>query len=269
MTETAKTFEAFAAATVEDILVRQPVLASSLGDHRYDDRLDDLRPAALADERQALVNQLSELRRFDGADLPGPHRVDAEVLDVRLRARLREIADDGEHTWNPLIANPGSALYLLVARDFAPLDDRLRNAGGRLAQIPEQLDVARSTLRDMPRVHVETAIGQFGGTLGLLDDIGRELDGVRSEIRASVAPALDAAREALTRHVGWLNEQLETADGDPRLGREQFARKLALVLDVDMSPEQVLAAATEELVRTEEQLAEVAAQLGGSPKEVL
>ena len=269
MTESVQTFEAFAAATVEDLLVRQPVLASSLGDHRYDDRLDDLRPDALADERRALTGRLAELRAFDDVELPVAHRVDAEVLDVRLRERLLEIADDGEHTWNPLVANPGSALYLLIARDFAPLDERLRNAGGRLEQIPEQLEAARSALHQMPRVHVETAIGQFGGTLGLLDDIGRELDGVRPEIRTSVAPAVDAAREALTTHVGWLQEQLDSADADPRLGRERFARKLALVLDVEMSPEQVLQAATDELTRVEEQLAEVAAQLGGTPKEVL
>ncbi|HEY8729470.1 MAG TPA: DUF885 domain-containing protein, partial [Acidothermaceae bacterium] len=62
MTESVQTFEAFAAATVEDLLVRQPVLASSLGDHRYDDRLDDLRPDALADERYALAGRLAELR---------------------------------------------------------------------------------------------------------------------------------------------------------------------------------------------------------------
>src|SRR5665213_392487 len=228
-------FEAFAAAAVDDILVRQPVLATSLGDHRFDDRLDDYRPAALDDERRVLAGRLSELKQSDAAMLPIAHLVDAEVLAVRLQERLLDIGEAGEYTWNPLVANPGTALYLLLARDFAPLPDRLRNAGGRLAQIPEQLEASRAVLHDMPRVHVETAIGQFTGTLGLLDDVALELDGVPA-LRTSVEPGLVAAREALTTHVAWLNAELQGAAGNPRLGRERFARKLGLVLDVEMSP---------------------------------
>ncbi len=148
-------------------MVRQPVLASSLGDHRFDGRLDDLRPAALDEERAVITARLAALHEWDDVDLPVGHRVDAEVLSVRLRDRLFDIEEGGEYTWNPLVANPGTALYLLLARDYAPLPDRLRSAGSRLREIPEQLQIARATLHDMPRVHVETAIGQFAGTLGL------------------------------------------------------------------------------------------------------
>jgi uncharacterized protein (DUF885 family) len=266
--EATAAFEAFAAAAVDDILVRQPVFATSLGDHRFDDRLDDYRPGALDDERQVLTARLAELQQWDAATLPIAHRVDAEGLAVRLQERLLDLGADGEYTWNPLVANPGTALYLLLARDFAPLPDRLRNAGGRLAQIPEQLEAARAVLHDMPRVHVETAIGQFNGTLGVLDDIARELVGVPA-VRTSVEPALEAARDALTRHVAWLGGQLETAAGNPRLGRERFARKLGLVLDVELSPEQVLDAALADIASTEAQLEELAGSLGGSPREVL
>jgi uncharacterized protein (DUF885 family) len=265
---TTQTFEAFAAAAVEDILARQPVLASSLGDHRFDGRLDDLRPAALDEERKAITARLAELHQWDDVELPVGHRVDAEVLSVRLRDRLFDIEEDGEYTWNPLAANPGTALYLLLARDYAPLPDRLRSAGSRLRQIPEQLEVARATLHDMPRVHVETAIGQFGGTVRLLDDVARGIADL-PDLRRDVEPALDAARAALNGHVEWLSAELESAAGDPRLGRETFARKLSLVLDVEMTPEQVLQAALDEIVVLEDRIAEVAAKLGGTPREVL
>ena len=244
------------------------MLASSLGDHRFDGRLDDLRPAALAEERAVITACLAALHEWDDADLPVGHRVDAEVLSVRLRDRLFDIEEGGEYTLNPLAANPGTALYLLLARDYAPLPDRLRSAGSRLRQIPEQLEVARATLRDMPRVHVETAIVQFGGTLGLLDDVAREIADV-PDLRREVEPALDAARAALNTHVEWLTGELEGAAGDPRLGRETFARKLSLVLDVEMTPEQVLQAAMDELLVLEDRIAQVAAQLGGTPREVL
>src|SRR5207237_3499022 len=119
------------------------------------------------EERQVLTRRQAELEQWATADLPVAHRVDADVLGVRLQERLLELDDHGDHHWNPLVANPGTALYLLLARDYAPLPDRLRSVAGRLAQVPEQLDAARQTLRGMPRIHVETAIDQFSGTLAM------------------------------------------------------------------------------------------------------
>ncbi len=40
---------------------------------------------------------------------------------------------------------------------------------GRLAAVPGALAAARESLRQMPKVHLETAIAQFGGTIGLVD----------------------------------------------------------------------------------------------------
>jgi hypothetical protein len=69
-----------------------------------------------------------------------------------------EIDELREHTWNPLLANPGKAIYQLLARDFAPLPDRLASVAGRLAEIPGVLAQARGELGRMPRVHLETEI---------------------------------------------------------------------------------------------------------------
>jgi len=262
-------FEALATAAVDAMLEHQPVLATSLGDHRFDDRLDDVRPAAVDAEVRALRGWLDQVERWSTECLPVGHRVDAEVLKVRLRERVFELTDLREHTWSPLVANPGTALYLLLARDFAPLPERLRSVAARLREIPDQLAAARVTLSDMPRVHVETAIEQFGGTLGLIDgEIPRKLNDA-PEVRPVVEPALEQAREAVQAHRAWLRDQLESAAGDPRLGGELFGRKLALVLDVERSPEQVLQAALADIDRVEHELAEVAASLGGAPREVL
>ena len=47
-------FEQLARATLDDVLERHPEAATQLGDHRFDDRLSDPRPAALEDERTYL-----------------------------------------------------------------------------------------------------------------------------------------------------------------------------------------------------------------------
>ena len=267
-TDAVVALESLAVAAVDEMLAYRPELATSLGDHRFDERLDDLRPAALDAQLRALSARLTELDAVDLAMLPVAHRVDAEVLQTRLKQRVFEISELHEHTWNPLLANPGNALYLLLARDFAPLPDRLTSLAGRLAEVPEQLAAARDVLADMPRVHVETAIDQFTGTLRLLDD---EVSGRLRQapaLRAVVEPVLASAREAVVAHIGWLRGVLAAADGEPRLGRELFARKLALVLDTARSPEQVLVAALADIERVDAELAELAAAMGGTPREV-
>ena len=47
---------------------------------------------------------------------------------------------------------------------------RLASVGHRLAAVPAYLDAARARLADMSGVHVETAIGQFDGTIRLVED---------------------------------------------------------------------------------------------------
>jgi uncharacterized protein (DUF885 family) len=260
-------FEQLAEATLEDLLSHHPDLATELGDHRFDDRLPDGRPEALEEERRAVAARLRELAAIDPGSLGPDNRVDAEILRQSLQGRLYELEVLREHEWNPLFANPANAVYPLLARDYAPLPERLRSLAGRLAAVPESLDVARRRLRDMPRVHLETAIGQFGGAAAL---IGGEVDRALQDapaLRDEVDRVRPAALAAIAEHRRWLSERLSSLDGpgpDPRIGAERFARKLAFTLDAATDADRILARAEEELARTEEELASTAARLGGS-----
>ncbi len=111
---------------------------------------------------------LAALDAVDVSELDVADRVDRDILAGRLAARAFDLTELREHEWNPLFANPGNALHLLLARDYAPLPDRLRALGGRLAAVPAALAQSRASLHDMPEVHVDTAIGQFVGTRTLL-----------------------------------------------------------------------------------------------------
>ncbi len=172
-----------------------------------------------------------------------------------------------ESTWNPLVSNPGSALHLLLSRDFAPVEERLESLAGRLAAVPEHLAVARDVLGDMPQVHVETAIGQFEGTLGLLRGPLDEALASAPGLRAQVEPARAAASGALEAHLGWLRDRLESGvtERDPRLGPEKYAAKLWATLDADLTPDDVLHRAERDLVRIEGEIARAAAEYLGEP----
>jgi uncharacterized protein (DUF885 family) len=272
-----------------DLARRHPDLATELGDHRFDDQLPDRRAAALDAERRGLDEFAARLTAVDHASLDPELRVDAAVLGNDVARRLFEIEELREHTWNPLVANPGQAVYSLLARDYAPLPDRLRSLAGRLAAIPGSLAAARATLGPMPRVHLETAIAQFGGTIGLVtEEVNAALrragnaDGAigsraSAAVIAEVENARPAALAALAEHTDWLAARLAGDDpaaggarfADPRLGRDLFSRKLSLALSAASDADAILARAEDDLERLTDEIGEVAAALGGTPREVL
>ena len=285
-------FRRLAEDYLDDLARRHPDIATELGDHRFDDQLPDRRAAALDDERRALDEFAARLTAVDHAGLDQELRVDAAVLGNDVARRLFELEELREHTWNPLVANPGQAIYMLLARDYAPLPDRLQSLAGRLAAVPDSLSAARATLGRMPKVHLETAIGQFGGAIGLVTEevnaalrqaansgavISASGAAATAAVIAEVEKARPAALAALAEHRDWLSARLAgdgTAAGgagfaDPRLGRDMFARKLSLTLSAASDAEAILARATGDLERLTDEIAEVAAALGGTPREVL
>jgi uncharacterized protein (DUF885 family) len=262
-------FARLAGQYLGDRAERHPDLATSLGDHRFDDRLADPSAAALDDERRALDGWGARLDALDLGAMSAEHRVDAAMMADSVARRVFEIDELAEQTWNPLLANPGRAIYQLLARDFAPLPDRLASVAGRLAAVPAVLAEARRQLGAMPRVHLETAIGQFDGTIAL---VSNQIDAALAAApsgAARLAQVRPAALEALAGHRAWLSSRLSSAapgpDGDrnPRIGPERFARKLSLTLSAAADADAILARAQADLDRVSEQIASLAASMAG------
>jgi uncharacterized protein (DUF885 family) len=258
-------------AFLDDYLGRHPEAATELGDHRFDAHLTDTSGAALTDERRALAEFASRLDALDAAGLCAEHQVDAAIMRNSIDRRIFELNELRDHTWDPLLANPGRGIYLVLAREFAPLPDRLESVAGRLAEVPDALAGARAQLGAMPKVHLETAIGQFDGTIGLVQS---EVDAALSkapQCADTIEKVRPAALAALAEHRGWLDAQLhETTEfGDPRIGADRFARKLSLALNAAADADAILARANADLDRVSAEIAELAGQLGGSVREVL
>jgi hypothetical protein len=261
-------FTSYATATLDGLLDRQPEWATGVGDHRYDDRLTVGTAAYYEQTSRWAGERLAALSGIDTSRLSPQLQVDAQILANQL-TRLRFMIDElREHEWNPMVANPGRAIYNLLARDFAPRADRLRSAARRLAMLPESLAAARSVLGPMPEIHIETALTQFAGTERLLTG---ELRRAAADVPGSgrdLDKVLPGALEAIAGHTRWLEERLASGrrDGfrDPRLGADLFARKLTLVLDTELPVEQIVARAEADLAQASEELAAAAAEYTGT-----
>jgi hypothetical protein len=240
---------------VSGLLRLRPEWATGLGEHGYDDRLNDLSDDGERQLRSFATRSRDALAAVDAASLTTSDAVDLEIGLVGLERILFDL-DLGEKQWNPLSWLPGDALYPLLMRETMPAAHRLRALAGRLAQIPDRLALARSTLANPPLVHVQTALTQTDGTLLLVrDEVGRLLTAEPS-LRALVEPAQVAADLALVGFRTFLAEQAESASGDPRLGPERFARRLPLVLDSALSGSDIASRAQVRLQELHEELHE-------------
>ena len=272
MADADASFASLARSVVDGMLERRPELATLLGEHTHDGRLTIGTAAHYEELANWCAGRLTEVAAVDLGQLSAEYRVDAQILANELERVRFGVTELREHEWNPMLANPGRAIYLLLARDFAPLPSRLGSVARRLAAIPDALAAARSVAVDrMPRVHLETALGQFEGTERLIGaELGRTLAAAPDgQVPGDLAAARAAALDAIAGHRRWLAQRL--ADGafrDPRIGPGLFAKKLQLTLESGTAPEELLARAQADLDEATGQITETAARLepgGGDP----
>src|SRR5919199_109758 len=265
----AQQFAPLAEHIVDAVLEISPALAAWAGDHRFDDRLPDYSPDAVAGDVDMLRDASNALAMVDVDALDPPDRIDHAVLSSLVDRALFELSEVREHEWNPLEHNPGSLLNKLITRRFAPAEERLISIAARLAAIPDALATARSVLRDCPRIHLETAIGQFGGAAALIRDELPRLVAEVPSLAPGIAPLQRDARRALREFAGWLSDRLaEAGDGgrDPRLGRRMWEARLWHTLDTELPAAKVLELAEANLERVGTELREVAAELLGGDR---
>ena len=256
-------FEAIVNDYVEALLKTHPENATELGDHRYDDRLDDYSRAGIERDVKFARDTLAELAKVNRAKLRVTNRIDLRILENALQSQIYSRETLRSWEWNPQTYNIGSALYALIARDFAPAETRLKSVIGRLNQVPDVIAAAKANLKNPPKIHVETAINQNKGTISLINHDVAELAKQAPALQAEAAAAQKRAADALTEYGTWLqNDLLPRATGDFRIGDEKFRHKLRFSLDSDLSKEEILAHAEADLKATQETMYETALKLG-------
>ena len=255
-------FHDVAAAYLEELLRSSPELATYLGDHRYDAKLGDYSQGGFEASLALEKSYLARLDELDREQLHLHNQIDYDILRNRIESSIFELEEMREYEWNPLVYNVTGSVYGLLARDFAPLGERLTSVAARLSQIPSVLEAARANLGNPPKVHTETAILQNGGSISLVRDGLEEFLDEAPEMRATLAGPREAAIQALEAHGEWLEKELlPRSTGDFRIGEEKFRRKLAYTLHSDLSMEEILSLAEQALAETHAALYETALPL--------
>ena len=255
-------FERLADNYIQNMLELNPEWATALGDHRYDNLLNDYSLEGIRKNLDLNRSYLDSLQAIDFSRLNQVNRIDAQILRNRLQYAIFSADTLRGYEWNPRTYNTGGAIYNLLARDFAPLEERLMNVKERLKAIPRVLENARKNLQNPPRIHTETAILQNRGNISLIEkDLSNFLEET-PELKAEIVPLQKEVVNALNNYGKWLKrELLPKSNGDFRLGEEKYRKKLRYTLASDRAKEDILEQAEIDLIQTQNELYQTALTL--------
>ena len=250
-----------------------PLAATSAGMHAHDAEWPDATESGRQARLAFYERWTKELGAFPDEDLTLDQRVDRDLLLGELDAHRFSEAVLREDTWNPLdwVYFLGDGIFPLIARDFAPLGERLASVAGRLEGMPALVDAARDTIghgdgRPVGRFQTEKALAQLPGIPELIDDALAEA--ARTEATepavAAVAPRLRAAAELAKRSIGDFERHLREdvlpgSSGEGRIGRDLFSEKLRHTFRTDeVTIESIAARADREFAAVRSEMVRIA-----------
>ena len=253
-------------------LEQQPVSATQTGKHDFDDRIEDLSAAG----RQKFVDfskqMLTEVDALDAGKLSRENQVDLAILRNQIRYDIWQMETLQSWAWDPQVYNSiaGGALYTLMARDFAPMPQRLKSATARMEKIPalfaqmrENLDPAR-----VPKIHAETVAKQNAGITSIVNDmILPHVGELSGEDRKRLDAAVATLKKAVDENQQWLDKTLvPNAKGDFRIGQKLYDEKLAFALNSPLTRQEIRTRAEAALKQTRAEMYDIARKvLAGKP----
>ena len=249
---------------LDESMRMSPISATQIGDHRFDSEVDDLSEAG----RQAGLDfnrrYLAELEAIDFAQLSRDNHVDALILKNMLDYGIWDTETMQSWAWDPQIYSglAGGAIYTLMAREFAPMPERLKSATARMEKIPAILAQARENLDParVPTTHARTVAAQNRGVLSLIDTfITPNAEQLQGEDRTRLDAAVETLRAAVDEHQAWLDGTLvPNAKGEFRIGAEKYDSKLKFALNSSLSRQDIRQRAEAELTRIRDEMYVVA-----------
>jgi uncharacterized protein (DUF885 family) len=261
-----RAFARLSARWLDQSMRLAPSSATGAGDHRFDTRLDDVSARGRAATLRFTRQTLEALTRIDRTQLSRANQVDAALLENSLRGTIWQIETLQNWAWNPLVYQgvAGNSLYALMAREFAPMPQRLEAATQRMERMPALFAQVRSELQParVPAPHAETYASQNPGLKSIVSGmIEPHKDQLSASKRARLERAITTFNTAVDEHQAWITGTLvPAAQGNFRVGAEVFDTQLGYALQSSLTRAQIRQRADAALTRCREEMYRVSRQ---------
>jgi uncharacterized protein (DUF885 family) len=262
---------------IHETLALSPSSASQAGYHQHIDSksgktialdalLDDVSAASVAEQRRVYARFRERFRSETPLGSLGVEdAADWQLIDDQIAQSLLEYDRIQNYKHNPTVYVEllGGALFQPLTDDYAPEDVRLGQILSRIAATPRFLDQARSQLVDADPIFIKVAVEENDGNVDLIQNTIAVAIPAGSKLKTDFDQVAPRAVEALKSFSKWLQDDLAKRKGDRtwRLGKELYGEKFRLVMEIPVTPDQVLADAERELRKTRAEMLQIALPL--------
>jgi hypothetical protein len=249
---------------LDEYFRQQPLAATQLGDHRFDNLLDDISPKAREGWLALAEKTLKELpRQVDYQKLSRDGQIDFGIFQHNLQTQIWEAKNlhpfqDDPRTYGDYI---NDSVYLLLTQSTLPKETNIANCIARMAQIPRVVAEAEKTLAHPPKPILETAIRQNQGSIDFYEKEIFQLVGDTPQLdklKTAAAPVTAMLKDYQKFLEGPL---MASASDNWRLGKRKFDKKFELETDAGITAEQNLADAETEFAHVRRDMYVIARQL--------
>jgi uncharacterized protein (DUF885 family) len=273
-TPAAQKFAELSDRFMKDSLALSPASASQAGYHKHidpktgktielDAMLDDMSLESIAAQRAFYVQWRERFRNETPVSALGPQdAADWQLIDDQIGLNLLEFDKIQNYRHNPTVPVEliGNTLFLPLTQDYAPHDVRVGHVLSRVRAVPLLLSQVKQYLNDADPIFISTAVQENDGNIDLIENtISAEIQ-PGSPLKAEYDKVAPPAIAALKDFSQWLQSDLakRPTHATWRLGKELYDQKFRLVMETDVTPEQVLADAEEGLRSVRAEMLELA-----------
>jgi uncharacterized protein (DUF885 family) len=247
------TFEKLSQSFLKGYLDWRPQGAVSLGFHQYDTLVPDFSKGSLEAEVERLHVYDTLLASVDTSSLSPQNFLDYRILSAAIHNELYNFLDFKAYTHNPMTYAQAIDINTYVKRDFAPLEERVRDIIVVEKHIPWLYAAAMGNLEDsLPRPYIDMAIEIAGGNAGFLSgDLLVALKDVKNDsLMTAFKKANQSAIAATKGFVEFLQKvKLPKANNRYAIGEDNYRKMLLNNEMITLSPDSVLAIGMTELHR--------------------
>jgi len=256
-------------ARFRDRIERDPVAATYLGIHAWDDRLGDPSREVVLGEIDDDRRHLAAMEALDPAGLSAEVRFERDLELHHLRLSL--FGAETIRTWERRSTGAsavGDALFPLFARDFAPLHERLEAIAGRLEGVPAYLSAHRTrAVQPQVRAWQEVELTASHDLPGFLDEIVAAGEGLSGGSHGRLVRAADGARIAVADQAEWIRGTLADGTDVWPLGRQHYDELVRLRAFGGLDADAILAIGWDQLERNHADRAAAAREIDPSATE--
>lgn len=271
-----QTFTVYSNQYFDEAFKFAPTWATQVGFHEHDTELEDYSAAGVQKQVAFLHEWEKKISSIPADGLDRSVAIDQQMLLNSIRSQLLSLETIRMWEKNPDNYSSGitGSVFVIMSRNYAPVNTRLRAVVEREKQMPQVFVDARKNLKNPPKIYTEIALEQIDGLVSFFQsDVPLAFkDATDAATKAEFARTNAAVIEALKNYGAWLKtDLLPRSNGNFAFGTDTYRKKLLYDEMVDTPLDKLIEIDMADMRKNQAEFARIAKELDPkkTPTEVL